>query len=124
MTRILVIDDEAAVRRMLRQMLEKAGYEVVEAPNGAVGLDLYHEHPVDLVITDILMPEKEGIETISTLRKTAAGVKIIAISGGGGGRLNKEDVLFSAQAFGAVRTLAKPFDREELLVAVREALTQ
>jgi len=107
---------------MLRQLLERAGYEVVEAPDGAVGLALYYEHPADLVITDILMPEKEGIETISTLRKTASGVKIIAISGGGGGRLNKEDVLLSAQAFGALRTLAKPVAREELLAAVQETL--
>lgn len=120
MTRILVIDDEAPVRRILRQMLERAGYEVVEAPDGAKGLRLYHQDPVDLIITDILMPEKEGIETIMALCKTAPRVKIIAISGGG--RMNKKDLLSTAKALGAARTLAKPFTREEVLAAVQETL--
>lgn len=122
MTSILVIDDDAAVRRMLRQMLEGAGYEVVEAADGAIGLDLYNKRPVDLVITDILMPEKEGIETILALRKTAPEVKILAISGGG--RMNKGDLLSTAEFFGAVRTLAKPFARKELLGMVQETLAQ
>lgn len=122
MSRILVIDDEAPVRRILRQMLEKAGHEVLEAPDGAAGLKLYREHSVELVITDILMPGKEGIETILELRKTSPGVKIIAISGGG--RMNKMDLLSLSQAFGVTRTLAKPFDREELVTAVREALSR
>ena len=122
MTRILVIDDEAPVRRILRQMLERDGYEVVEAPNGAIGLKLYDENPADLIITDILMPEKEGIETIMELRKTAPEVKIIAISGGG--RMDKKGLLSTAKAFGAACTLAKPFTREEVLAAVRENLVQ
>jgi DNA-binding response OmpR family regulator len=103
-------------------MLEKAGHAVLEAPDGAVGLKLYQEHPVELVITDILMPGKEGIETILELRKTAPGIKIIAISGGG--RMNKVDLLSMSQSFGVTRTLAKPFEREELLTAVQEALRQ
>jgi DNA-binding response OmpR family regulator len=122
MARILVIDDEAPVRNMLRQMLEKEGYEVVEAPDGAIGMRLFHEQSIDLIITDILMPEKEGIETILELRKSAPQVKIIAISGGG--RTVKLDVLPIAQSFGAARTLAKPFERRELLEAVRAVLAQ
>ena len=120
MTRILVIDDEPQVRAMLQQMLEREGYKVVEAEEGGVGIKLYQEHPPDLVITDILMPGKEGIETILALRKAYPGVKIIAISGGG--RMGKLDVLPIAKSFGAVRTLAKPFEREELLEAVRAVL--
>lgn len=89
MTRILVIDDEPQVRAMLRQMLEREGYEVVEAEEGEEGMRRYREQPVDLVITDILMPQKEGIETIRALRRTNPGVKIIAISGGG--RMSKLD---------------------------------
>ena len=69
MTRILIIDDEAPVRDLLRQMLEKEGYEVVEAREGDIGIRLFRENPADLIITDILMPEKEGIETILELRK-------------------------------------------------------
>ncbi|MBI3246646.1 MAG: response regulator [Deltaproteobacteria bacterium] len=120
MVRILVIDDEAQVRDVLRQMLEKAGYEVVEAPEGAEGLQLHRKHPVDLIITDIVMPGKEGIETILALRKCVPKVKIIAISGGG--HMNKLDLLSVAQEFGAARTLAKPFARKELLAAVQEVL--
>lgn len=120
MARILVIDDEAQVRNVLRQMLEKAGHEVVEAPEGAAGLQVHREHLADLIITDILMPGKEGIETILALRKSVPKVKIIAISGGG--RMNKVDLLSVAQEFGAARTLAKPFTRQELLAVVQEVL--
>jgi CheY-like chemotaxis protein len=120
MARILVIDDEASVRKMLRHMLERAGHEVAEAEDGGVGLRFYREHPTDLIITDILMPDKEGIETILQLRKIHPQVKIIAISGGG--HMNKHDLLVTAQRLGATRTLAKPFERQELLAAVQEAL--
>ena len=120
MARVLVIDDETQVRNMLRQMLERAGYEVEEAANGAVGVGLYRQTPADLIITDILMPEKDGIETILALRKTHPEVKIIAISGGG--RTEKLEILLAAESFGALRTLAKPFERQELLEAVRTVL--
>jgi CheY-like chemotaxis protein len=120
MTRILIIDDEAPVRSVLRQILEKEGYEVIEAEDGEIGMKRYREHPADLVITDILMPEKEGIETILALRKVSPDIKIIAISGGG--RTRKLDVLPLAKMFGAVRTLAKPFTRDDLLAAVKGVL--
>ncbi len=120
MARILLIDDEASVRKILRHILERDGHEVIEAENGRVGLRLYRMHPTDLIITDLLMPEKEGIETIIELRKTAPRVKVIAISGGG--RLNKTNLLETAQYLGATKALAKPFERQELLAVVHEVL--
>ena len=116
MVRILVIDDEVLVRDMLRQTLERAGYEVTDAGDGKQGIVQLREQPVDLVITDILMPEQEGIETIGILRKDFPQVKILAISGGG--RKGTLEVLPAAQALGAHRTVAKPFERKELLDAV------
>ena len=121
MTRILVIDDEESVRTVLRQMLEKEGYEIEDAEDGAVGLKLLHEHLPDLIITDLFMPEKEGIETMIEVRKHFPQVKIIAISGGG--RMGKLDLLPMAESFGAQRTLAKPFERKELLETVKEVLS-
>lgn len=119
---ILVIDDEEPVRIALRQMLEKEGYGVEEAPNGAVGMELLRDHPADLMITDLFMPEKEGIETMIEVRKCFPQVKIIAMSGGG--RVGALDLLPMAESFGALRTLAKPFERKELLDAVRAVLRQ
>ncbi len=122
MTRILVIDDEDQVRSMLRQMLEREGYEVLEAPNGKVGIDLCRQEPSDLVITDIIMPDKEGIETILDLRRDFPDVRIIAISGGG--RIRPENHLHLAAAAGVLRTLAKPFTRQEILQAVAELVEE
>jgi DNA-binding response OmpR family regulator len=120
MARILVVDDDDQVRTMLRITLEREGYEVEEAPDGQVAISLYHQQAVDLVITDIVMPEKEGIETIMELRRSNPDVKIIAISGGG--RVNPEDYLRWAGKFGAQRSFTKPVDRVELLAAVCELL--
>ncbi len=122
MPHILVIDDERPVRAVLRQMLEKEGYEVEEAPDGAVGMKLLHDHLHDLIITDLFMPEKEGIETMIEVRRHFPQVKIIAMSGGG--RAGALDFLPMAESFGALRTLAKPFERRELLEAVRAVLAQ
>jgi CheY-like chemotaxis protein len=121
MKSILVIDDEIQVRMMLRQMLEREGYEVIDAPNGKVALTLIKEKPVDLVITDLIMPEKEGLETIMELKRNYSDLDIIAISGGG--RIKPEEYLSFAQRLGAVYTFKKPVSRLELLEAVRE-LTQ
>jgi CheY-like chemotaxis protein len=120
MARILIIDDEAAVRKVLRQMLEKEGHEVAEAEDGNAGVQRYQEHPTDLIITDLLMPGKEGMETIVELRKTWPEVKIIVISGGG--RMNQANLLTMARFLGAVKTLGKPFERQELLAVVQEVL--
>jgi len=120
MARILVIDDEASIRTMLQQILERSGHEVAVATQRAEGLTLFQEHPVDLVITDIFMPEKEGIETILELRYQSSHTKIIAISGGG--RAGNLDFLATAKNFGAHHTLAKPFERQEVLDPVNAVL--
>ena len=120
MSRILVIDDDEQFRGMLRQVLGRAGYEVVEAGNGKEGMALFRAEPTDLIITDILMPEQEGLQTIRELRHEFPETKIIAISGGGpGGSMN---FLKAAKLLGAQRTLWKPFDLDELRQTVREVL--
>ncbi|MCH8036471.1 MAG: response regulator [Proteobacteria bacterium] len=122
MARILIIDDEDELRSMLRRMLEQAGHEVTEAVNGAEGIELYERDRPDLIITDIIMPEKEGVETIIALRRADPDLPIIAISGGG--RLEATDFLTMARKLGARRTLAKPFRRDQLLEAVDECLAK
>ncbi|MFQ6113748.1 MAG: response regulator [bacterium] len=116
MARILVIDDEPQVRTMLKEIFEDEGYQVVTAADGEEGLKLYRYEPADLVVTDIVMPEKEGLATIRELRQISPEVKIIAISGGG--RVVTRDFLRVAQAFGAKRVFSKPIATEELLRAI------
>lgn len=122
MTRILVIDDEEQIRKLLRQILEIAGYQVVDAPDGRAAAAMFRQEPADLIITDIFMPEMGGIETIHEIRRDFPQVKIIAISGGARG--GSFDFLPVAESFGARRTLKKPFARDELLKAVREVLQE
>jgi len=120
MARILIIDDEPQIRSMLTLMLERDGYEVVEAPDGVEGIKVYRQNPADLIITDLIMPNKDGIGMIIDLKKEFPDVKVIAMSGGG---LNKPDgYLKGAKKLGAACTLTKPIDREEMLKAVREIL--
>ncbi len=121
MARILIIDDEAELRAMLRRMLERAGHEVTEAANGAQGIRLYEQDAPDLIITDIIMPEREGVETIIALRRADPELPIIAISGGG--RLAATDFLSMAKKLGARHTLSKPFGHDQLLEAVSECLS-
>jgi DNA-binding NtrC family response regulator len=118
MNSVLIIEDDEFVQSMLRQTLERAGYEVATASNGRVGLELYECKPFDVVITDLIMPEMEGIETISKLCKDDPDVKVIAISGGG--RNNPEDYLELAEKLGAQITFTKPLDRHKLVAAVNE----
>jgi len=120
MARILIIDDDVQILDMLRQILKSEGYEVVEAADGREGIRLYREDPADLIITDIIMPEKEGIETIMELKRDFPDVKIIAISGGG--RIGPEEYLPMAEMLGAKRTFSKPVERKQLLNAVRKLL--
>lgn len=122
MTRILVIEDDDDVRDLLRQILERSGYEVEEASDGVEGIKRYREKQSDLIITDIIMPRKEGIETITDLRIEFPDVKVIAISGGG--RLGPEPYLEVAKGFGANRIIMKPFTSGEILGAVSELLKQ
>ena len=115
-----MIDDEREIREMLRDLLRTQGYEVMTAADGSAATRLQQQHPADLVITDIFMPEKEGIETILELQTGWPGLKIIAISGGGGD--HNVDYLAAARQLGAVSSISKPFDLDDLLAAVRDAL--
>jgi CheY-like chemotaxis protein len=121
MARILIIDDEPNMRAMLRRMLHQAGHQVSEAGNGAEGIDSYERDSPDLVITDILMPKKEGIETIIALHRADPDLPIIAISGGG--RSGDTNFLSSAEKLGARHALWKPFRGNQLLSAVSESIS-
>jgi YesN/AraC family two-component response regulator len=122
MARILIIDDEPQIRSMLKLMLEREGYEVVEAPDGVEGIKIYRQNPADLIVTDLIMPNKDGIGMIIDLKKEFPDVNIIAMSGGG---LNKpEGYLKGAKKLGAACTLTKPIDREEMLRAVKDILKE
>ena len=115
--KILVIDDDVQFRTMLVEMLERKQYTVFEASDGEEGLQIWLSQNPELVITDIIMPNKEGIETILELKRKNKDVKIIAISGGG--RTNAKDNLRSAKLLGASLTLSKPFESSELIDAVQ-----
>ena len=116
MSAILVIDDDASVREVVSEMLRLEGHEVTIAENGREATPLLADRDFDLVITDLIMPEKEGIETISEIRRTDSRIPIVAISGGG--RLGPGDYLETARYIGADATLAKPFARQELLTTI------
>jgi len=118
--RVLVIDDEPVVVQMLQRFLERNSFEVATAPDGAAGLEYHRNIPADLIITDILMPGKEGFETIRDIRKTTPLVKIIAMSGGG--RNEPRTYLQFATTFGADRAFSKPLDLGQLLTAIHELL--
>lgn len=120
MAKILIIDDDNDFREMLQEMLQREHYTVSGAKDGTEGLALYKQEKADLVITDIIMPEKEGLETILEFKKIAPHLKIFAISGGG--RSHPGDYLLTARYFGATRTFTKPFEKSELLGAIEETL--
>ncbi len=123
MSRILIIEDDSLTREWLESLLGRNGFEVESATNGEEGVQLFRANPADLVITDIVMPEKDGIETITDLKRTHPEVKVIAISGG---ERRPEGVsrnyLHSAKLLGANRAMQKPISNEDLLTAVRELL--
>jgi two-component system response regulator (stage 0 sporulation protein F) len=115
---ILIIDDEEPIRALLRFALEVAGYEVTAAANGRQGLERYRQRPTDLVITDMLMPELNGLDMLLDLTCEFLHAKVIAISGAGG----DENDLDVAKFLGARRTFQKPFSMPQLLAAVRYEL--
>jgi len=117
--RILVIDDDANILGVLAEMLTTAGYEVTEVSSGKEGLKLYRETPFDLVITDLFMPEKDGLEVIIELRRDLPEAKIITISAGSA---YGHSSLETSRLLGAARTLRKPFMEDQLLEVVREVL--
>jgi YesN/AraC family two-component response regulator len=122
MGKILIIDDEPYILLMLKKMLEKAGHEVDLASNGREGIELFKKEPVDMVITDIIMPDKEGLEIILEMKNAQPELKIIAISGGG--RISPESYLECAKHFGAARVFQKPFKQNDILSAVKELMPE
>lgn len=124
MARILVIDDEEDSRALVREALEAEGHEVIPATDGAQGLALQRQRPAELVITDIFMPEPDGIETIHELKKDFPQVKVIAMSGGGRSSSTLQSVLTTVSALGIDAFLRKPFDFGTLLRSVRQVLEE
>ena len=122
MPRILIIEDDAQTRDMLSQLLHRHGYEVSLAADGIDGMRQFRAEPADLVLTDLLMPGKEGLETIRDLLDEFVGVKIIAMSGGG--RLGNLGYLAAAEKLGATRAIAKPIDIPYLLQQIKVLLSQ
>jgi len=122
MAKILVLDDELSILLMIKKMLEKAGHEVSLALNGKEGMELFERSRPDLLITDIIMPEKEGLETIFELRRKHPELKIIAISGGG--RISPDGYLPGAKLLGADMTFQKPLNQKEFLQAVSQLLNK
>jgi CheY-like chemotaxis protein len=120
MAKILVFDDEPSILLMLKKLLEKAGYEVEVALNGKEGMALFEKNKPDLLITDIIMPEKEGLETIYELRRSYPDLKIIAISGGG--RIGPDGYLPGAKLMGANAIFTKPLIPKEFLQVVADLL--
>ncbi len=122
MSAILVIDDDPAVREVVREMLRGEGHEVSTADNGRQALEALAAEVFDLVVTDLIMPEQEGIETIAEIRRRDPDIPIVAMSGGG--RLGPGDYLETARFLGADATLAKPFGRQELIATVEALLAR
>ena len=118
MATILIIDDEEPIRALLRTTLEAARYEVTEAANGRQGLELYRHRPTDLVITDIVMPELNGLDMILELTRAFLNVKVIAISGAP----DTQNALDAAKLLGVRHTLHKPFSMDALLKTVQYEL--
>jgi CheY-like chemotaxis protein len=117
---ILVIDDDAAVRVTVQSVLSRFGYKVISAADGEEGIRLFRSIRPDLVITDIIMPVREGIETILAIRHEQPEAKIIAMSGGG--RIGNADLLSMARQLGADQVIAKPFDIDGLTAIVAQTL--
>jgi DNA-binding response OmpR family regulator len=120
MSRILVVDDNTSMREAVCEMLQLAGYETISVENGRFAAQIHRSDPVDLIITDLFMPDTDGLEIIYQFRHEFPDVKIIAVSGGGSRGL--VELLSVAKKMGAQRALMKPFSWEDLLAAVQELL--
>ena len=120
MATILIIDDEASIRNLLKEVLEKASHRVLEASDGQEGLTLYQQNNVDLVLMDILMPGTDGLETTLQLTREYLDAKVIAMTGAQGDK-NFLDV---AKLFGARRVFEKPFDLDKFVQAINEELAK
>ena len=115
--KILLIEDIRVERKTLKRWLEKFGYEVIEASNGIEGIKRYNDHAPDLVISDIVMPDSEGIQLIIDLKKAAPHAPVFAMSGAG---RERGEYLSLAEGIGADRSFVKPIDKNELLKAIKE----
>jgi CheY-like chemotaxis protein len=122
MAKILVIDDDALVRAVLTSILEQVGHTVLTAEDGLRGMAMFHEERPDLVITDLVMPEQQGIQTLAKIRGEDPKAKVIVMSGSG--RIGDTDFLAEAQALDANDIVAKPFDPEDLLRSVSRCLAE
>ncbi|MEJ2129648.1 MAG: response regulator [Woeseiaceae bacterium] len=130
MSKVLIIDDEKDVRIVLKEVLQRAGYEAAVAADAREGLEKLEADGADLVITDVIMPGMDGVATVEKIRESYPGMPIIVISGGGNvapmeyepGAISTNAYLASATKAGADRTLTKPFERQELVKAVRDLL--
>lgn len=122
MKKILVIEDDKNVGLIYKRILQRAGYDVLLAPDGETGTRVYRRSPTDLVITDMVMPVKDGMETIHELTRDFPDVKIIAVSGGG--VIGPYCYLLTAQRLGAKRILVKPVRRTQLLEVVGEVVNE
>lgn len=120
MASILIVDDEEPLRTLLRRVLEEDGHTVREAANGSAALALYREHPTDLVITDILMPKRDGLDVLLALTREFLDAKVIAMTGASG----DHQLLQVAKLFGARKVVKKPFTIEEIRSLVRTTLEQ
>jgi DNA-binding response OmpR family regulator len=118
--RILVVEDDPSIRRTLQIALSQAGYQVIEARDGQEAMRLWRDQGADLVITDLHMPDKNGLEVIMELRALSPSTPIVAMSDGG--RSKQSGLLGDAKLLGAVRTVAKPFRLEEMLAVVDQEL--
>lgn len=118
---ILVIDDDNDVRQLICRMISSEGYEALEASNGKEGMKIIRNEPkIELVITDLIMPEQEGLETIKELKRDYPHIKIMAISGGG--KIDAQDYLPIAKGMGADLALSKPFVRQDFMNAIKKLM--
>ncbi len=132
MSNILIIDDEEDIRDAMQLILEGAGHEVRVVSNGNEAIELQRGEPADLIITDIIMPEKDGVTTIKEIRQEFPGIRIIAISGGGGldlltykpEAITTSAYLSAAEQAGADLIFTKPFEREDIIQAVDDLLNK
>lgn len=120
MPRILVIDDEQLLRSTVVTILTRAGFSVEEASDGQAGITMFHKNPPDVVLTDIFMPNRDGIEIIKELKHSSPQTKIIAMTGGG--HMRMMEIASAAKVLGADHVLDKPFDSESLLAAINAVL--
>ena len=121
MAHILVVDDDPSIRTLVRTLLENDGHQVEEAADGKQALLCFRKNPADLVITDVLMPEKDGLELILELKEGFPNIKIITMSGGGGG-MDAQFSLKLTEYFGVIQRVEKPFTCEQMSKVVHHTL--